>query len=150
MRKKRKTLSLNISETNTNNSKPWWRRPLFGKGGIIDYFLSKFRKAKVGEATISFHNREMMNIRLLAKTAQSLDNEQFGNPEFLLLVKLKHLFRQGMNEFKGLSKSMKLLQVAITARESFIMIDQTELRYRSLKQQEVYRCVEEQLKKTLQ
>ena len=149
MPKKRKTLS--SSHTNSTEvstlSKPWWRRPLFGKGGIIDYFLSKFRKAEVGEATISFHNREMMDIRFLAKTAQSLDNEQFGNPEFLLLVKLKYLFMQGMNEFKGLTKSMKLLQVAITAKESFIKIDQTELRYRGLKQQEVYRCVEQQLKK---
>ena len=146
MPKKRKNLSSNGTKTN-HNSKPWWRRPLFGKDGIIDYFLSKFRKAEVGEATISFHNREMMDIRFLAKSAQSLDNETFGNPEFLLLIKLKYLFAQGMNEFKGLAKSMQLLQVAITAKESFIKIDQTELRYRGLKQQEVYQCVEQQLKK---
>ena len=146
MPKQRKNQSHNGTAA-THNTKPWWRRPLFGKGGIIDYFLSKFRKAEVGEATISFHNREMMDIRFLAKTAQSLDDEKFGNPEFLLLIKLKYLFAQGMNEFKGLTKSMKLLQVAIAAKESFIKIDQTELRYRGLKQQEVYQCVENQLKR---
>ena len=146
MPEKHKNPPLNSTEA-IQNKKSWWRRPLFGEEGIIDDFLTKFRKVEVGEAIISFHNREMMDIRFLAKTAQSLDNEKFDNPDFSLFIKLKYLFIQGMNEFRGLTKSMRLLQVAITAKESFIKIDQTEQRYRGLKQQEVYQCVEQQLQK---
>lgn len=134
--------------------KPWWKRPIFGKDGLLTSLLeklfgdsfAKFDKPSVPQNTIILHNREMMDMRVFAKTAMAIDNDKFTNAEFLLFVRLKYAVARGLDEYDGLNESIQLLQVAIEAKNSYITLDQTELRYRSSKQQEFYKFIQDLLK----
>ena len=141
-------------QTNHNLSKsleppqteiPWWNRPVFGEGGLLEPLLKRFRKIPVAQSTIFLYSREMMDLRVLAKTAEAIDNEKFGDKEFLFLIKLRYFLLQDLGEYAGLYHSIKLLQVAIAVKDSFLKLYQTELRYRSSKQQEFYAFVEKLL-----
>lgn len=125
---------------------PWWNRPVIGEDSIVDDLLGKFRKPEISENALFLHNREMMDVRVFAKTAEAIDNEKFCNEEFLQFVRMKCAIAKGIGEYAGLENSIQLLQVAIEAKDSFISVDQTELRYRGSKQQNFYEYIEEQLK----
>jgi hypothetical protein len=105
------------------------------------------RKPEVSEGKLLAHNRKMMEAMLFAKTAKAIDSENFYSSDFLLLLKLRGLFLSGVEEYQKISESVELLKVAIAAKISFISLDQTELRYRSSKQQEFYNFVAEELQK---
>ncbi|HAC63748.1 MAG TPA: hypothetical protein DCF68_09460 [Cyanothece sp. UBA12306] len=122
-----------------------WKRPVFGENSLVDDLLQKFNKPEVDENSLALHNREMLDLRVFAKTAAAIDNEKFSNEEFLIFVKVKCMLRKGINEYDGLFNSVELLKVAIEAKDSFIAIDQTELRYRGSKQQQFYQYVEQLL-----
>lgn len=122
---------------------PWWNLPVVGEGSLLERLLQKFRKPEVSENALFLHNREMMDVKVFAKAADAIDNEKFGNPEFLLLVKIKYLLAKGLDEYAGLYDSVQLLQVAIAAKDSFIAIAQTELLYRGSKQQDFYEFIEQ-------
>jgi hypothetical protein len=126
--------------------KSWWNRPLWGKQSFLEKILLKFSKPPVSESAIFLHNREMMDARVFAKTAQAIDNDKFNSKEFLLFIKINYYLVKGLEEYVGLYQSVRLLQVAIEAKNSFLTIDQTEFRYRSSKQQEFYQYVEDLLK----
>lgn len=124
---------------------PWWNRPVIGEGSLLAELFSKVSKPEVSESVVMLHNRELMDIRVFAKTAQAIDNEKFGSDEFLVFVKIQYLLRKGIGDYADLNRAIRLLQVAIEAKDSFITIDQTELRYRGSKQQQFYEHVQENL-----
>ncbi|MDJ0732262.1 MAG: hypothetical protein QNJ33_19980 [Crocosphaera sp.] len=121
---------------------PWWNRSVIGEDSLVEDLLGKFSKPEVSESALFLHNREMTDLRVFAKTAEAIDNEKFGQQEFLVFVKMKYLLRHGINEYRGLYESLQLLKVAIEAKDCFISIDQAELRYRGIKQQAFYKFVE--------
>ncbi|MDJ0510099.1 MAG: hypothetical protein QNJ64_12725 [Crocosphaera sp.] len=135
-----------ISELHKDKDTPWWNRPVMGEDSLVEDLLEKFSKKGVSESALFLHNREMTDLRVFAKTAQAIDNEKFGKEEFLVFVKMQYLLRHGINEYQGLYESLQLLKVAIDAKDCFISIDQTELRYRGIKQQGFYKFVELLLK----
>ncbi|ACK67537.1 conserved hypothetical protein [Rippkaea orientalis PCC 8801] len=122
-----------------------WKRPVFGEKSLVDDLFQKFNKPEISESSILMHNREMIDLRVFAKTAEAIDNEKFGNEEFLIFVKIKCMLRKGLDNYAGLYDSMELFKVAIEAKDSFIALDQTELRYRGSKQQQFYKFVEQLL-----
>lgn len=124
---------------------PWWHRPVWGEESLLEDILSIFRKESIPESTVFLHNREFMDLKIFAKTAQAIDSDKFSSAEFLLYVRIKYFLARGIAEYEGLDESMQLLQVAIEAKNSYLTLDQTELRYRSIKQQEFYRYVLELL-----
>ncbi|PSF35695.1 hypothetical protein C7H19_15775 [Aphanothece hegewaldii CCALA 016] len=124
--------------------KKWWNLPVWGKGSILEYLFAG-GKASVSETAIMLHNREMMDALFFAKTAESIDSEKFNSKEFILFLKIKYCLARGIEEYEGLADSVKLLQAAIEAKNSYITLDQTELRFRSSKQQEFYQFVEKLL-----
>ncbi|MEA5511124.1 hypothetical protein VB715_15225 [Crocosphaera sp. UHCC 0190] len=140
--------STSISPTPHDATKdvPWWNRNVIGEDSLVDELFGKLSKPEVSESAKFLHNREMTDVLVFAKTAQAIDNEKFGKEEFLIFVKMKYLLGRDLNEYAGLYRSLQLLKVAIEAKDSFISIDQTELRYRGTKQQEFYQLVENLLK----
>ncbi len=134
-------------QPNQENKKkiPWWQRPVWGEDSLLEDLISLFRKTPVNEGVIFLHNREMSDAAILAKTARAIDNDKFTKDEFLLFIKIKYYVGRDLEDYEGLSDSIKLLQVAIEAKNSYILLDQTESRYCSSKQQELYRFVEQQL-----
>ncbi|MDJ0597633.1 MAG: hypothetical protein QNJ37_02140 [Crocosphaera sp.] len=121
---------------------PWWNRSVIGEDSLVDDLLGKLSKQEVSESALFLHNREMTDLKVFAKTAEAIDNEKFGQDEFLVFVKMQYLLRKGINEYQGLYESLQLLKAAIDAKDCFISIDQAELRYRGTKQQEFYNFVE--------
>jgi len=131
-----------VTSNNQLSSKeqPWWNRPITGEGGLLeDLFKSK---EDLPESVVTLRNKQLLDLMVFAKTAIAIDSEKFNNEEFIAFVKIKYLLTKGIGDYEGLNESISLLQLAIRAKDSFIAIDQTELRYRGYKQQEVYSFVE--------
>lgn len=130
---------------------PWWKRGLFSQEGMVGRWfyklLGRFFKLRevVSDSAIFLHNRAMMDIRVLGKNAEAVDNEKFGKEEFLVFVKLKYLLSRNFGEYADLYDSIRFLKLAIDAKDSFIAIDQIELSFRGSKQQEFYQYTEDLL-----
>jgi hypothetical protein len=125
---------------------PWYKRSILGEGGIISELLGKFfsvgGKLEIPDNVQAIHDGEMMALRIFAKTMEAIDSYKFGDQEFILYVKIKYCLARGIDEYEGLDQSIKFLQAAIEAKDSYLTLDQTELRYRSHKQQEFYEYIE--------
>lgn len=134
--------SISLTPNESLKDTPWWNRNVIGDDSLVQELFGKFTKSEVSESSLFLHNREMTDLRVFAKTAEAIDNEKFGKEEFLLFVKIKYMLVKSVNEYAGLYDSLRFLQVAIEAKDSFICIDQIELRYRGSKQQEFYQFVE--------
>jgi len=109
--------------------------------GFLDDLKDKFGKPKVPEGSVFLHNRSFTKISDIALKAVKVNDEKFGAEEFLFYVKIKHNIRKGGEEYQQLNNRVELLRAAILAQKSFLRLEQTELRYRSRKQQEFYRFV---------
>lgn len=59
----------------------------------------------------------------------------------MLYIQLRNKVAKGANEYQQISQSIKYLEVAIAASSSYLKIEQTELRYRSRRQQAFYQFV---------
>jgi hypothetical protein len=125
---------------------PWWNRPVTGEGGLLGELLTKIEKEDVPETALALRNLQLMDLHVFAKTAEAIDSPKFTNEEFLTFARLKYMLSKGIGDYAELDESVRLLQLAIQAKDSFIAIDQTELRYRGYKQQEFYRFVDDLLK----
>ena len=124
---------------------PWWNRPVMGEGGLLSDLIHKVEKESVPEEVVQQRKRYLLDLLVFAKTAQAIDSDKFANDEFISFVKTKYMLFNGLGDYAGLDESIRLLQLAINAKDSFIAIDQTELRYRGYKQQEFYDFVQVQL-----
>ena len=105
---------------------------LFGDG---------FGRPKVPETAIALHDRSFKKISNLATKAEQIDDEKFGKKEFVLYIQLRNKVAKGVNEYQQICQSIQYLEVAIAASSSYLKIEQTELRYRSRKQQAFYQYV---------
>ena len=117
--------------------------------GIIkvfgDNYQEKFGKPKVPKGSVDLHARSFKEISLIGNKAERINNEKFGSEEFLLLLRIKINMKNEADGYRGLSNCVDLLQAGIIAQKSFLRLEQTELRYRSRKQQELYAYVAENL-----
>ncbi|MDJ0662515.1 MAG: hypothetical protein QNJ42_23980 [Crocosphaera sp.] len=122
---------------------------LWEEDGIIDQIMEKLglAKPKVSETAIFLHNRTVENAKLLAKSAQAMDNNKFSNNEFLLFAKIKFCLEYNREEYEGLKQSIHLFKSAVKAQKSYVIINQIESRYQGIKQKEFYDCVCRKLEK---
>jgi hypothetical protein len=134
--------SMNPNSETKQATQSWWNRPIWGKNSLIEDLFAGGR-SPVSEDTLMLHNREKMDAHFFAKTAEAIDSDKFSNQEFVLFIKIKYCIARGIEEYEGLTESVKFLQAAIEAKNSFLTLDQTEIRYRSSKQQEFYKFVEQ-------
>ncbi|MGF1542450.1 MAG: hypothetical protein ACFCU5_18740 [Pleurocapsa sp.] len=109
--------------------------------GIIGDFKEKYGKPVVPEGSVFFHNRTLKELTNIAGKAEKLDSEKFGSAEFLLYFRIKRKIENKVPEIIEFNHSVELLRASIIAQKSFLRLEQTELRYRSRKQQEYYQFV---------
>lgn len=133
---------------NKNDETPWWNRPIYLQDLFQDA-VAPFNKPPVPEDIVALHDRALQHTQNFAQPAKTLENEKFGSPEFTLFAKIKYYLARNIGEYKGLHRSIQLLQVAIKAKDNYLRIEQTELRYRGSKQQELYNYVIELLSQDL-
>ena len=112
---------------------------------VSDNVQEKYGKPKVPEGSVTSHNKSFKEICLVGNKAEKINDQKFGNEEFLLLLSIKINISKGIEDYQRLNYGIELLSAAITARKSFLRLEQTELKYRSRKQQEFYRYVAEHL-----
>ncbi|QHU98876.1 hypothetical protein BWK47_01150 [Synechocystis sp. CACIAM 05] len=136
------------SQSNKTN-KPWWKRGIFSSdnafGRWLQKILNKFLRTKetVPEEALFAHHQAAMEISVFGKSMDVLHKEDFlRNEEFCILVKLRYLLDNGIEEYAGINESIQLLKASIEAKDSFVIIDQTESRFRGGKQQQFYQFVE--------
>ncbi|MGI0481662.1 hypothetical protein ACN4EE_12825 [Geminocystis sp. CENA526] len=95
----------------------------------------------VSEISTNIHNQALAEIKVLSTIAKTLDNPNYKNPDFSFYLKIKSFFATNKEQYQGLQNSAELLALAVKAQANFLKIEQTELRYRSTKQQEYYQFV---------
>lgn len=139
--------SINTDLENKTSDPSWWNRPIWGEDSLLEDLMSKLDKAtlSVAEQTVMLHRASMMDALVFAKTATAIDSDKFSNQEFLLYFKINYALRRGIDGYEGIGESVQLFEVAIEAQHSYITLDQTEIRYRSSKQQELYEFVRQLL-----
>jgi hypothetical protein len=111
------------------------------KQGLFGLFGGSFGRPKVPDTAIALCDRYLKKIVNLATKAEQIDDEKFGTKEFVLYIQLRNKVARGINEYQQIGQSIQYLEVAITASSSYLKIEQTELRYRSRKQQAFYQFV---------
>lgn len=112
-------------------------------------YQENYGKPQVPEGSLTLHNRALKEITLIGNKAEKINNDKFSSEEFLLLVKIKINMSKEAEGYKGLGNCVELLEAAIIAQKSFLRLEQTELRYRSRKQQEFYQYVADILNENL-
>jgi hypothetical protein len=95
-------------------------------------------KEAVGSNTIEIHNQALSEAKLLGSIMKNLDGAFFSSPDFLFYLDIKSFLINNENQYQGLNNPSELLCLAVKAQETFLKIEQTELRYRSRKQQDLY------------
>lgn len=129
----------------------WWNRPLWGDKSMLEKLQQAIHQdyEQIPEEVIEHYHRVMGEVRLLAPIAKALDNEKFNNQEFIFFLKIISQFNQKDGELFSLKHYVTLFRVAIEAKNSFLKIEDIELFYRSLKQQEFYQFVNLKLEENL-
>jgi hypothetical protein len=118
---------------------------VWGENGVLEKIRNKYGKSTIPEGIIFLHNRSLKELEKISKQAEAIDDKKFSNQEFLLFLKLKQAMKLGTKDSDKLAYSSELLRVAIATQSSFLKIEQTELRFRSRKQQEFYQFVVESI-----
>ena len=136
---------MNQTRNFRSNSQPLWKNLLHKIQIIWRRIRTFFFRPKVDEGIIFIHNRAFSQLKRLATKAKAIDNRKFDDREFVSFVKLKYYVENGVNEYEGIGNSLKLFEVALTAKDSYMAIEQVEFRYRSFKQQDFYNFVDELL-----
>lgn len=98
-------------------------------------------KDDISENSINLHNQAFAEAKVLASIAKTIDNPIFQQPDFGYYLKIKSFFASNKEPYQGLENSAELLRLAVKAQANFLKIEQTELRYRSSKQQEYYEFI---------
>ena len=137
------------SPRSAKNAQPWWQKGIFSSknafGRFFQKIISKFLQTKesIPEDAMFAYKQALMEIGIFGKNIDILHKEDFlRNQEFCILVKLRYLLDNHIEEYAGIDDSIQLLRAAIEAKDSFAIIDQTESRFRGGQQQKFYQFVE--------
>ncbi|MBR8828618.1 MAG: hypothetical protein DSM107014_12085 [Gomphosphaeria aponina SAG 52.96 = DSM 107014] len=139
---------------NLDKKKKWWNLPVWGEKSILQKLLGILGAGKIIQGkreidfeTVGIHKQALAELRVLTPIAKALDDAKFTSREFKSFLEVKSNLIQGRGEYEGINNFIALLSGAIEAKDSFLKIEQIELSYRSLKQQEFYNYIFELLGK---
>ena len=105
---------------------------------INDLTSKNVEKKEIDNDIVQIHNQHLSQTRFLGSIIESLDAEFFTSSDFIFFLNLKASFVGEQNQYQGLNNCAELFALAVKAQSNFLKIEQTELRYRSRKQQEFY------------
>ncbi len=129
--------------------RPWWNRPLWGKVNAFQTIIAALNKPAVDPQVITQYNQELARLKELTHNATLIYIEEFGKEEFLSFLSKKQRMAENVGEYQGLSHSIQLLLAGLEKRKKFQTLEQLELRYQGLKQQDLDRFVVSLLEKKL-
>ena len=117
--------------------RPWWNRPLWGKVNAFQTVIAALNKPTVDPEIIIQYNQELAKLEELTHNATLIYIEEFGKAEFLSFLSKKQKMAENVGEYQGLSNSIQLLLAGLEKRKKFQTLEQLELRYQGLKQQDL-------------
>jgi hypothetical protein len=121
----------------------------FVRSSPLAKLFDKVQKPKVLESDEFLHQRNFEQLTVIAKKAEGIHSEKFGNNEFTTLIKIESYIHRSIDEYAGLNDCVTMLEVAIAAQNSFLTIEGSESRYCSSTQQELYKLVNTLLQQEL-
>lgn len=128
----------------------WWIKSLgiwsdlpekiLGDEGLYQRVLEVLGQAKpkVSESDLFLYNKALNDIEKLAQQAISIDNEKFGQAEFVLFAKVQYCFNNDSGSYQGLKPYLKRLQSAFKAQHIYTTLSQIEMGCMGSKQQIFY------------
>lgn len=125
--------------------RPWWNRPLIGNYSMterIGFLFKRYKKEEIPERALKSHAEALQAIQKLVRRAQPIDNEKYGNPEFLSFVRIKHAFAAGQEGYENLDRYLQLLHAGISTKNMFVALERMEFKFFGSKQALLYNYVE--------
>ena len=99
------------------------------------------RKKSLPDEIITLHKKTLNKVTSLARKIEKIDDEKFQDREFIIYIKQRNKIEQGFRKREPICLSIRYLEVGLIAQSSFLQLEQTELKYRSRKQQDFYNFV---------
>lgn len=115
---------------------------------VIDRIILSVFKQPVPDTISQFHRRVYRDLSSKAWHLQRLHTERFDNEEFVQYLRIKRDIYNNQGNYQDLRKSIELLELALTAKDSFLLIAETEMRFRSSTQQKFYQFITQLLQKS--
>lgn len=128
-----------------SQQRPWWNQPLIGNQSMTERITSLFKgfkKEDIPERALKSHSEALQTLHKLVKRAQPIDNEKYGNPEFVSFIKLKRAFAEGQEGYEHLDRYLQLLHAGIAAKNTFVTLERMEFKFYGSKQALLYDYVE--------
>ncbi|AFY38258.1 hypothetical protein Lepto7376_1944 [[Leptolyngbya] sp. PCC 7376] len=116
--------------------------------GFFDRMVGRITGQPVPKSIIQFHHKTYRDLSTKAWHIQRIQLEKFDNREFVKFLRIKRDLTLGHGKYKGLNKAVKLLEVGLAVKDSFLLIEQTEMRFRSSSQQKFYKFIGQLLAKS--
>ncbi|ACA98794.1 MULTISPECIES: hypothetical protein [Cyanophyceae] len=123
----------------------WWNKPLIGETSFSEKIVKLISKKSVPEKVVLAHRKYNREIRAKAWHVQRIELNKFDNEDFLTYAKMRVLIEKELGEFKGLKRIIQFLELALTAAESYLLISETELQFRSPLQKSIYKFISQVL-----
>lgn len=131
----------NLNRESDSSTKPWWNRPLIGQRSVVQRVADALRKKPVPEEMIKLYHASLAQLQSLTHRIHSIDNEKFGNEEFLAFAKIKFLLLKGEWGYPGFEQSIDLLKAGIQAHKSFLGLEKVEFNHQGSRLGEMYEFV---------
>ena len=126
--------------------KQWWNKPLVGDTSLTKKITKLISKESVPEAVVLAHRKYSRGINAKAWHVRRIELSKFDDQDFLAYAQVRSLIDKDLGEFKGLKRVIQFLELALTAAESYLLISETELQFRSPLQKSIYVFISKILK----
>jgi hypothetical protein len=117
---------------------------------FLSKLTAKWRRPTVLESDAFVHKRDFDKLTQIAKDLESLDADRFTSREFVAFIKLKSQIAQKKGEYANFDEVIDFIKVSMVTQNSFLKIEQTESRYCSGTQQQLYKYTAELLKQNIE
>ncbi|MBV5260555.1 hypothetical protein FLX56_19270 [Synechococcus moorigangaii CMS01] len=125
--------------------KQWWNKPLVGDTSLTEKITKLISKEPVPESVVLAHRKFSRQINAKAWHVQRIELNKFDSEDFLTYAKMRILLDKGLGEYQGLKRIVQFLELALTAAESYLLISETELQFRSPLQKSIYKFISQVL-----
>lgn len=121
--------------------KQWWNQPIIGAASLTEQVTKLFVQNPPPDNVIALHRRYLGEVKSKALHVYRIQVDKFDNTEFKDYSTAKMLIEKNSGHYKGLKRAIQFIELAITTAESYLLISETELQYRSPIQNNIYRFV---------
>lgn len=115
--------------------------------GFFGRMVGRITGKPVPEAVIQFHHKTFRELSSKAWHVQRLQVEKFDNSEFAMFIRIQRDLHLNRGKHKSIKHAVELLEVSLAVKDSFLLIEQTEMRFRSSMQQKFYGFINQLLTK---